>query len=163
MKINDVKNTIAGIAIAVGIFAFMWFCTSRNSETTTAVPETELSIVKFERTIYGSEEDVTYTYYFLLNDKGDTLSWKSQERDPFVNARGVVYMPQKGIYDCRGKEVRCILPLKDYSSRVEIIDDGDKVQIFLGRPSVDVTKLGLPAPKAKHYTYDLKTKQLSSE
>ena len=158
-KFNDV---ILMIAVAVGILAFLWLYSSRDKETVVPIPETGLHVVKSEHTIYGPEEDVTFTFYFLLNENGDTLAWKSQEYNPFINARGVVYVPKKGIYDCRGNKERCILPLEDYSSNVEIVNDGEKVQIFLGRPPVELTKLGVSSPNAKHYTYDLATGVLSA-
>jgi len=157
-------GTIGWAAAFVGVFAILWFFSTSDKYTLESVPETaDLSILKHVHTLYGPEEDVDMVSFYLLGVSGDTIAWKNQDYNPFVNARGLVYIPQRGIYDCRSKEMQLVLDLKDYYSRVELVavDGEEKVQIFLGRPAIDITKLGGANPNVKQYIYDLETRKLS--
>lgn len=137
------------IAIIISFFIFLWFFSVKSENYVRRIPETDLNIRKSINSAYNAEEDATVVKYDLLDDEGRILCTRRQGNNPFVNVSGVVYIPQKGIYDCREENLR-ILKLDDYHNFVQmlVVDSGRALRIIVDRNC---------------YIYNLRTKELSAE
>ena len=129
-------------------FTFLCFFSVKNENSLRSVPKTNLSIRKNIHTTYNAEEDATVVKYDLVDTDGRILCTRRQVNNPFVNESGVIYIPQKGIYDCRGEKLR-ILKLDEYFNGVQmfVIDSGRALRIIVDH---------------NHYIYNLRTKEISA-
>ena len=160
-KFKEFLYTLLGIIIACAVFFGIWKCSSSDAwdrVSVIPVPETELTIVKSDREI-SSWDDVTIISYFYLMQGEDTLAWKCCNYNPFINLRGVVYIPQKGVFDCRNGVVK-ILALGE-NPDLNMTEDGDKLYLIVGSPFWSLKEMGWDNSKVKQYVYDLKTRKLT--
>lgn len=161
------KNSIRvlwGIVIVIFLLGFVWFCSSLNEKfakvSITKVPETNLTIVEHETTYYEMDDVTVISYFYLMNGK-DTLDHICCGYNPYINVCGLVYIPKKGIYDCRN-EIREILPLKnDYGLEMSAVKNG--VRIRLGHPFWNLKEMQWDSSKIVYYTYNLDTRTLSED
>ena len=93
----------------------------------------------------------------------DTLDHICCGYNPYINVRGLVYIPKKGIYDCRN-EIRQILPLKDaYGLEMSAVKNENNVKIKLGYPFWNLKEMKWDTSNIVYYIYDLETKTLSTD
>ena len=106
------KGTMWGIFCVVILVGFVNFCSPQKREKIAATPVagTNLQIRHSETTLYTSEEVNVVDYWYLINGR-DTVDSCCLPRNPYVNAKGIVFIPKKGVYDCRDGNFKLILPL----------------------------------------------------
>jgi hypothetical protein len=153
--INKILTTVGyvlGIALPL---ALCWYCSSCSKERTdtAAIPETNLTVLHSETTTYGTE-DVTVVDFFYLMQGTDTLAARCCMMNPYVNLRGIVYVPENGIYDCRNGRFSCILAVEDDPGLVPYVsmkaDEGsDELYIAVGYSQL------------RNYVYDLRINRIS--
>ena len=163
-KFKEFLYTLLGIIIACAVFFGIWKCSSSDAwdrVSVIPVPETELTIVKSDRNYVGSDDAAVISYFYLMN-KEDTLAWKCCDFNPFINLKGVVYIPEKGLYDCRGGQVVEILALKEVPDlNMNAVDESKKLLIIVGSPFWNLQEMSWDNSKVKQYVYDLGTRELS--
>ena len=114
------------------------------------------------KTFYEMDEVTIISYFYLMNDK-DTVDHICCGFNPYINARGLVYIPKKGIYDCRDT-MKMVLPVKDaYGLKLSAVEGKNSVKIKLGYPFWNLKLMQWDYSKVVYYTYDLETKTLSEE
>lgn len=163
-KLKNLWYAFAGVAIACFVLLGLWWCASTDvfdKVTVTPVSETNLTIVTRERNFSGQNDPVVVSYYYLMN-KGDTLASGCYDFNPYINARGVVYIPQNGVFDCRGGQVAKLIEVKPNTSlQIVAVEGKDKLLIVAGSPFWSLKEMGWDDSQVKRYEYDLKTRKLS--
>lgn len=156
--------------LAVAVFAVVLWLTidppKRIETYTYGINETEMTIVEVETTTYTSEEIISRSCYYLLNAKKDTLAVQHWFYNPFVNARGIVYVPNEGVYDFRGQEPVLILKAANMANgpvRMECVDGKDQVRIICGSPFVNFKSFVVSDSSIHTCVYDLKEKKISKQ
>lgn len=163
-KFKNLWYALAGVAIACVLLFATWWCSSSklfDRVSVTPIPETELTIVKSERD-YSTPNDIAIVTYFYLMNKGDTLASGCYDFNPYVNVRGVVYIPKQGIYDCRKGRIAKILPLEtDTNLEMVAVEGKDKLLIIVGSPFWNLKEMVWDNSRVKQYEYDLKKCEIS--
>ena len=104
--IKNIVFAIFIIAIFGGVFWLVINPPSYKTKNSYRIPDTELTVAEVTQTISGSEGISRITEYYLLNKNGDTLS---KQLSPYQTEAGLVYIIDKGIYDCREEDPFLIL------------------------------------------------------
>lgn len=101
-------------------------------------------------------------YFYLMQGK-DTIAWKCCPHNPYAYVRGIVFIPEKGLFDCRFSEIKQIMALDDKDSPMMTDVEGkNQVLIETGHPLLK-WDMEWDRSEIKKYVYDLKTKKLSAK
>ena len=154
---KKILRLFLGIFLFVCLAGSIWCCSPYDRASTKDIPETNLKVISHLITFYESD-DVTIFYDNYLMDGNDTVAYRSGLH-PFINAKGVVCIPQDGVYDCRDGKREKILSLEEGScTKIFQMDDDDYVLIEVVFP--DKQKFG--GSQTKEYTYNLRSKTLTN-
>ena len=158
MKALEVILQIFGVVV---VLALICLCAAMGvSRKIIQVPETNLIIVECTSVFYETDGVTSSGSYYLMNGT-DTVSF-CHGYNPYVNARGLVYIPKKGVCDCRSGEIKLIMPLgKIGGIKIDAVGE-DRVSIAAGDPDWDWHEMQWDYSEVAHYMYNLDTGTLSS-
>ena len=163
MKKEGLWYTLAGIAVMGIIFGTLWLCASSETldrVSVTKIPETDLTVIRTDRDYVGLDDATVISYYTLVNE-GDTLAEGFYNVDPFINVKGIVYIPKQGVYDCRKHHVKRILAFEGEMDLTMTRMRGDIV-IVVGHPFWNINTMAWDDSKVRKYVYNLHTNRFVS-
>ena len=158
------------VVAAALILGAVWYCSSWASRFETvsvnSIPETQLTIFEEESKLYDSDGVTIITYFNLFNAKGDTLASICSDYNPYANSRGLVYIPKKGVFDCRGNNFSCVLSADKIGNKslcLISVEGKDEVVIEVGSAYLSLKEMSWTDAGIQRYVYDLNSQILSNQ